>query len=163
VRYWSMRRYAGVAARFGRGYALNWPWSNSATRLRQLCPEYRFTRSFISCWIQSRSVTTSLTAGSSRSSLPRVIGSFDEDTIYALSTAPGRAGIAIVRISGPSCLEVRSHPRTHIKRIDSVLTFPRYTEICVLQNRSLTHDMPLFGRYSNLVQRHLKMYSTRTL
>lgn len=29
-----------------------------------------------------------------------------DDTIYALSTAPGRAGIAIVRISGPSCLEV---------------------------------------------------------
>jgi hypothetical protein len=28
------------------------------------------------------------------------------DTIYALSTAPGRAGIAIVRISGPSCMDV---------------------------------------------------------
>lgn len=27
-------------------------------------------------------------------------------TIYALSTAPGRAGIAIIRISGPSCLDV---------------------------------------------------------
>lgn len=31
--------------------------------------------------------------------------SFD-DTIYALSTAPGRAGIAIVRISGPASSEV---------------------------------------------------------
>ena len=30
----------------------------------------------------------------------------EEDTIYALSTAPGRAGIAIVRISGPLCLQV---------------------------------------------------------
>ncbi|RDL35261.1 Uncharacterized protein BP5553_07192 [Venustampulla echinocandica] len=30
------------------------------------------------------------------------------DTIYALSTAPGRAGIAIVRISGPGCLEIYS-------------------------------------------------------
>lgn len=28
------------------------------------------------------------------------------DTIYALSTAQGRAGIAVVRISGPSCLDV---------------------------------------------------------
>ncbi|KAG5973687.1 hypothetical protein E4U55_000331, partial [Claviceps digitariae] len=28
------------------------------------------------------------------------------DTIYALSTAPGRAGIAVIRISGPSCLEI---------------------------------------------------------
>ena len=31
----------------------------------------------------------------------------DDDTIYALATAPGRAAIAIVRISGPACLEVR--------------------------------------------------------
>lgn len=29
-----------------------------------------------------------------------------DDTIYALSTAPGRAGIAIIRISGPACLDV---------------------------------------------------------
>ena len=29
-----------------------------------------------------------------------------DDTIYAVSTAPGRAAIAIIRISGPACLEV---------------------------------------------------------
>ncbi|KAM5383549.1 hypothetical protein ACJZ2D_001998 [Fusarium nematophilum] len=29
-----------------------------------------------------------------------------DDTIYALSTAQGRAGIAVIRISGPSCLDV---------------------------------------------------------
>lgn len=35
------------------------------------------------------------------------ISSYDvEDTIYAVSTAPGRAGIAIVRISGEACLDV---------------------------------------------------------
>lgn len=34
------------------------------------------------------------------------------DTIYALSTAPGRAAIAVVRISGPAYLEVRLQPRT---------------------------------------------------
>ncbi|ETN41783.1 uncharacterized protein HMPREF1541_03720 [Cyphellophora europaea CBS 101466] len=28
------------------------------------------------------------------------------DTIYALSTAPGRAAIAIIRISGPACLDI---------------------------------------------------------
>lgn len=32
----------------------------------------------------------------------------DDDTIYALSTAPGRAAIAIVRISGPACLSIHS-------------------------------------------------------
>ena len=31
---------------------------------------------------------------------------YDEPTIYALSTAPGRAAIAIIRISGPACLTV---------------------------------------------------------
>ncbi|TVY18834.1 tRNA modification GTPase [Lachnellula arida] len=31
---------------------------------------------------------------------------FEPDTVYALSTAPGRAGIAIIRISGPSCLKI---------------------------------------------------------
>jgi tRNA modification GTPase len=31
-----------------------------------------------------------------------------DDTIYAISTAPGRAGIAIIRISGLSCLDVSS-------------------------------------------------------
>lgn len=30
------------------------------------------------------------------------------DTIYALSTAPGRAAIAIVRISGPACIDIYS-------------------------------------------------------
>lgn len=33
------------------------------------------------------------------------------DTIYALSTAHGRGGIAVIRISGPSCLQVHdTHP-----------------------------------------------------
>ncbi|TPX08233.1 uncharacterized protein E0L32_001871 [Thyridium curvatum] len=31
---------------------------------------------------------------------------FHDDTIYALSTAPGKAAIAVIRISGPGCLEV---------------------------------------------------------
>lgn len=35
-----------------------------------------------------------------------------EPTIFALSTAPGRAAIAIVRISGPACLSVWNIP-TH--------------------------------------------------
>ena len=30
----------------------------------------------------------------------------DNSTIYALSTAPGRAAIAVIRISGPACKQV---------------------------------------------------------
>ncbi|KIV80043.1 tRNA modification GTPase TrmE [Exophiala sideris] len=33
-------------------------------------------------------------------------GTHSSDTIYALSTAPGRAAIAVVRISGPACLDI---------------------------------------------------------
>ncbi len=39
---------------------------------------------------------------------PTRTGADPDDTIYALSTAPGRAAIAIVRISGPQCLQVTS-------------------------------------------------------
>jgi hypothetical protein len=31
-----------------------------------------------------------------------------QDTIYALSTAPGRAGIAVIRVSGPACQTVNT-------------------------------------------------------
>ncbi|KAB5563303.1 GTP-binding protein TrmE N-terminus-domain-containing protein [Coniochaeta sp. 2T2.1] len=33
---------------------------------------------------------------------------FDDDTIYALSSAQGKAGIAVIRISGPACLDIYS-------------------------------------------------------
>ncbi|KAG5993118.1 hypothetical protein E4U54_003471 [Claviceps lovelessii] len=41
-----------------------------------------------------------------RSSMARAGFPAIGDTIYALSTAPGRAGIAMIRISGPSCLQI---------------------------------------------------------
>lgn len=36
----------------------------------------------------------------------RTVGGLTEDTIYALSTAPGKAAIAVIRISGPGCTQV---------------------------------------------------------
>ena len=36
----------------------------------------------------------------------QTLAGFREPTIYALSTAPGRAAIAIIRISGPACLSI---------------------------------------------------------
>jgi len=44
----------------------------------------------------------------SRSSNSPSLIKTNEQTIYALSTAPGRAAIAIIRISGPACLDVYS-------------------------------------------------------
>ena len=42
---------------------------------------------------------------------------FEPETVYALSTAPGRAGIAIVRISGPSCVEVVTYVKNEHERM----------------------------------------------
>jgi hypothetical protein len=45
----------------------------------------------------------------SRSGLPRIddgASLLSNDTIYALSSGSGRAGIAVIRISGPGCLDV---------------------------------------------------------
>jgi tRNA modification GTPase len=44
--------------------------------------------------------------GSSATSFPAT-----GDTIYALSTGAGRAGIAVIRISGPSSLDVSNSPK----------------------------------------------------
>lgn len=40
-----------------------------------------------------------------------------DSTIYALSTAPGRAAIAIIRVSGPACIEVRTMPDLRIANV----------------------------------------------
>lgn len=63
-----------------------WRWASTAAR-------------------QSRLVSTSNTRLQHSQSHAPTLGVRD-DTIYAVSTAPGRAGIAIVRISGPSCMDV---------------------------------------------------------
>lgn len=47
------------------------------------------------CFTSSRKVNSALDA---------------ESTIYALSTAPGRAAIAVVRVSGPACVQVSQIP-----------------------------------------------------
>ena len=39
--------------------------------------------------------------------------SLHDETIYALSTGSGRAGIAIIRVSGPACLDVCSKSLKH--------------------------------------------------
>ena len=49
------------------------------------------------------------TSKSHNTSLATAI-SFEDDTIYALSSGPGRAGIAVIRVSGPACVDVSQAP-----------------------------------------------------
>ena len=53
-----------------------------------------------------RHYTKNIHTGQSVSSKGFKVAGPVDDTIYAVSTAPGRAGIAIIRISGPGCLDV---------------------------------------------------------
>ena len=69
---------------------------------------------------------------------------FLDDTIYALSTAPGRAGIAIIRISGSACLDVWYPPFTW--RVYCT-EYYRSIKACVRLNQFQDHDMPLSELY----------------
>ncbi len=53
---------------------------------------------------------------------------FQDDTVYALSSGQGKAGIAVIRISGPACLDVSSlasAPRHDADAPDKI-----YTSLC---------------------------------
>jgi hypothetical protein len=74
-----------------------------------------------------------------------------DSTIYALSTAPGRAAIAVVRISGPACASVRIF-------IQAESAFPaaytdngppsRYTSPYVLTNPCRNHALRHYAHYT---------------
>ncbi|KIW12570.1 tRNA modification GTPase TrmE [Exophiala spinifera] len=56
--------------------------------------------------VARRQYVSSTTIPDVRDWAPTGANSFGTDTIYALSTAPGRSAIAVVRISGPACLSI---------------------------------------------------------
>lgn len=59
-----------------------------------------------------------------------------ETTIYALSTAPGRAAIAVIRISGPACVEVSLTQTLFGTRCISNIESFRYTTASAPPNLS---------------------------
>lgn len=62
----------------------------------------------------------------------------DNATIYALSTAPGTAAIAIIRISGAACLSVM--PRSPTSTV-ILLNSNRSIKLCVRAKSFLSHAM----------------------
>ncbi|KAK4937905.1 mitochondrial splicing system protein [Elasticomyces elasticus] len=80
-------------------------------------------------------------------------GIHSSDTIYALSTAPGRAAIAVIRISGPACLDIyrklcpnRPQPRlrtaTLRKLYDPSIDSSTEQQLRVLDNGALVLYFP---------------------
>ncbi|KAL8371875.1 hypothetical protein RB595_001601 [Gaeumannomyces hyphopodioides] len=60
-------------------------------------------RGFVTCEARKSNGYPKVTSPRTRH---RRFKSPDEDTIYALSSAHGRAGVAVIRLSGPDCLQV---------------------------------------------------------
>lgn len=73
----------------------------------------------------------------------RAFGAGTNDTIYALSTAQGKAGIAVIRISGPSCLDVSAFITKHSIVQLIVTRNDRYTERYAPPKHYQSLDMPL--------------------
>ncbi|KAG7057766.1 GTP-binding protein TrmE [Colletotrichum scovillei] len=63
---------------------------------------------------------------------------FKEDTIYALSTAQGRAGIAVIRISGPGCIDVYKGLCPN-----KALPKPRYASVRTLVDGQAGEEAPI--------------------
>lgn len=74
-------------------------------------------------------------------SVGSAILSFFDDTIYAVSTAPGRAGIAIIRVSGTGSLDVSEPMASSL----CPSNWYRYIVHCAPRKSFLTHDTPLYG------------------
>lgn len=76
-----------------------------------------------------------------------------DPTIYALSTPPGRSAIAIIRISGPACLHVRSQvhicQRSQKKQKGNSVPFYRSIGDSALEDNSQSLDMLHFERFTN--------------
>lgn len=58
---------------------------------------------------------------------PARFGLEGDSTIYALSTAAGRAAIAVVRVSGPACVEVHTSPPIDYAILMMANQFSRFT------------------------------------
>lgn len=69
----------------------------------------------------------------------------DEPTIYALSTAAGKAAIAVIRVSGPACRLVRLLHQCRVVNISD--TAGRYMKASVLQRPFPSLDMLLSASY----------------
>ncbi len=71
-----------------------------------------------------------------------------DSTIYALSTAAGRAAIAIIRVSGPACIDVWTIYGFLCQYRQAPADSSRSTEPCVQVDHYHPHDMPLCALFT---------------
>lgn len=98
-----MYRYGRIATRirtFSRG--LEASHSISRTPLRYAVCAHRYVHISAPQRFQFNDTQHEFSKGG----IDVIAGSSKDDTIYALSSAQGRAGIAVIRVSGPACLDI---------------------------------------------------------
>jgi hypothetical protein len=84
---------------------------------------------------------------------------YPSSTIYALSTAPGRAAIAIIRASGPACTQV-NHPTYPLSTFELTGRPPRYTAPSVPIGRSQNLVLQAFALSTTPLSRHQVIQSS---
>lgn len=88
-------------------------------------------------------------SGPSKHNLDFVAGHSKHDTIYALSSAEGRAGIAVIRVSGPACLDVyrslcpgKQVPRPRYAAVRTLYDPEKPDKTHILDSKSLVLYLP---------------------
>jgi hypothetical protein len=132
-------------------YALNARLLSTSPRLEFIHDDY-----VGSIWSRRAQISTENLAFSGRKinsslALPlRPLG----DTIYALSSGQGRAGLAVIRVSGPHCQDVSLHEQGRERKSDSkhVDKSGRFITPCVPATRICqSQDMQSYGHYRSQV------------
>lgn len=136
-----MRRSASIAT---------WRRAGQTKWLRNAFHNRRRTTRFLDSSPHSTSIAIGVSYSTNTiSSYAKGTLELEKPTIYALSTAPGRAGIAIIRISGPACRSVSLCLESQINLLkvrrfitDYVLT-EKYLKIDVLLSAVCTTQQSL--------------------
>lgn len=119
-----MYRYGRLALGI-RTLSLEASHSSACRIFRAAVPTYRHVHTSI----PQRSQVKSTRRDKTVHGIDIIAGPSKDDTIYALSSAQGRAGIAVIRVSGPACLDIYQKlcPNKQLPK-------PRYAAVRTLYN-----------------------------
>lgn len=155
-----MRRFLSLSeswvlpfARNGRGVRI----LKGSPHYHRAAPQRQFQRCPFSCrgGVQRASSTIDELSLSSKS-----VALGADSTIYALSTAPGRAAIAIIRISGPACLQVASSLENESGAKSLIDSLNRFIEHYVPEHVTQSSVWRRYEDYTTRRKLHRRIHSS---
>jgi hypothetical protein len=96
------------------------------------------------------------------STMPSLLTNGDP-TIYALSTSPGRAAIAVIRVSGPACMQVGyvcNKPSTQEPFNPDRRVPIRYIELCAPEHLCFDRALLHYAHYTIRLRSHRETRSS---